>query len=335
MTNASDQLIKQEIFEIFEKMNKSKFDLRIFINSSTQDQRDFFKDKGLTFRDDNFTYGSCDACLYRNIKKKEIIAIEGSDCLNRRSSGSAQYQRFHHILGPVRLGLIGIYYLRKGEHKIREDLYEMAYQASMSEKGIYIVTNDLTEVMDIINSYDDQEKRKYLINQTLINMKKKSDKAFNDKYNNDFNIFAEKRSSVILEDKIIKYQGNNYSNFTKGELRGGHLALGEIYLGKYIYPDIVNNNKKLFFLFPRLTKSDLLELDEKKRNDKEWNLIRGEQNVFIKTMDDLQGIGNKLLSDLKEIKNESLKNGTKTRRIYNECMKQIVSGLKNGKIKLI
>ena len=33
-----------------------------------------------------------------------------------------QYQRFHHALGAVKAGIIGVYYLKKGVHKIQEDL---------------------------------------------------------------------------------------------------------------------------------------------------------------------------------------------------------------------
>ena len=61
-------------------------------------------------------------------------------------------------------------------------------------------------------------------------------------------IFLQKKDSVILEDKIIKYQGNNYSNFTKGELRGGHLALGEIYLANTYTQILLIIIKNFFFI---------------------------------------------------------------------------------------
>ena len=118
---------------------------------------------------ENVDYGSCDACWYvvENGVSKPIIALEGTDALNRKSSGNAQYQRFHHALGAVKNNLIGVYYLKKGIDKIQEDLYGIAYFASQKEQGTYLIIDDLQVLKDLLNLYDKPNKYQKFIDDYL------------------------------------------------------------------------------------------------------------------------------------------------------------------------
>ena len=135
MALSSDEIVKREIIDNV-GASVGPYYARVFHEGSNDDQR-LFSDGGLTFSYENQDYGSCD-CVYvekKNGKEVAILAIEGTDCLGRGSSGNAQYQRFHHALGAVKNGITGIYYLRHGKHKVQEDLYGMAYNISSCVGG--------------------------------------------------------------------------------------------------------------------------------------------------------------------------------------------------------
>ena len=161
---SSDQIVKNEILETL-GTSKGKIELRVFPESSNEDQK-LFQNGGLTFGYNNVQYGSCDAIWYienenwvdnyngKTINSKPVIALEGTDALQRGSSGNAQYQRFHHALGAVKNGLIGIYYLKPGKLKVQPDLYGMAYFASKHEAGSYLIVQDLSVIDDILELYN-------------------------------------------------------------------------------------------------------------------------------------------------------------------------------------
>jgi hypothetical protein len=334
MAQSSDEIIKREIYDNVGERKNIK--IRIFTQSSRDDQEPFSKG-GLTFGVKGIYYGSCDACWYvdekwvdgsdgSTIDKKPIIALEGTDALNRRSSGNAQYQRFHHVLGAVKNGFVGIYYLKKGRDKIQPDLYGMACYASNVEKGKYLVTDDLSVVNELLDSYGtpsfDINIKKHL---------KEMHRIFNDKfikdYGGDWNKFADKRSTIIKSNYIIKHAGRMARNFNDSSQRAGHIAVGEMFLTKYYFYD-----KKFYYLFPKMTNEDLLKLDHSKTTDKEWFLLRHENNVEIKTMDDIEGLDILIKNKLLSIKDIPLKG--KTLIIYRQCTSLIVNGLKNGTLKL-
>lgn len=334
MAQSSDEIIKREIFdEVGERKN---IKIRIFTQSSRDDQEPFSKG-GLTFGLNNIYYGSCDACWFTNDKwidgtdnsildKKPIIALEGTDALNRRSSGNAQYQRFHHALGAVKNGIVGVYYLKKGRVKIQPDLYGMAYFASKVEKGKYLILDDLSIVNKLLDSYGtplfDIE-----INNHLNEMFKIFNAKFLKDYKGDWNKFADKRSTIIKDNYVIKHAGRMARNFYDSSQRAGHIALGEMFLTKYYF-----YNKKLYYLFPKMTKDDLVKLDQSKTTDKEWFLLRHENNVEIKTMDDINGLDISIREKLFSIKDLPLKGSTKS--IYDKCLKIIIAGLKNGTLSI-
>lgn len=147
MAYSSDEIIKREIIDYL-GYETHGIKLRVFPQSSNEDQKPF-SEGGLTFGYKGVSYGSCDAAWYvdekwvdglneKEINQKPVIALEGTDALNRNSGGNALYQRFHHALGAVKNGVVGVYYLKKGKTKIQPDLFGMAYFASKVEKGKYL-----------------------------------------------------------------------------------------------------------------------------------------------------------------------------------------------------
>lgn len=341
---SSDQIVKNQIIQELGYEN-GKIRLRIFPEGSNDDQIPFV-DGGLTFGLSDAMYGSCDAVWYiegeeyfdrasgRTIYQKPVIALEGTDALQRGSSGNAQYQRFHHALGAVREGIIGIYYLKPGNKKLRLDLYEMAYSATKLEKGTYLITQDLQvveHIIKLINTYGESSKelKDFLEQKTKEMHDIWIKEEFNKSYKGDWQTFADNRSTIIQEDSIIKYCARNKRNFTDSSQRAGHIAVGEMYLSKYFFID-----KKIKYLFLRLFNDEKIELDSKKATDKEWHLLRTEKNVEIKTVDDLIGLPQELRDNLIKIKDEPLKNGTEAMNIYKKTVQEICKMIKDGSIKV-
>lgn len=336
MALSSDEIIKHEIIETL-GYKCGNIKLRIFPQSSREDQK-LFSAGGLTFGYKGVSYGSCDACWYVNekwtdgfsnkvIDKKPIIALEGTDALNRNSAGNALYQRFHHALGAVKNGLVGVYYLKKGPIQIQPDLYGMAYFASQVEKGNYLVTDDLKVVKGLLERYNDKNSFDIFIKSYLEEMHEIFNKKFQLFYKGDWKEFAKKRSTIIKDDYVIKYAGRSRRNFTDGSQRAGHIAVGEMFLTKYYFYD-----KKFYYLFPKMTREDLELLDKSKKTDKEWFLLRNEPNVFIKTIDDIEGVDKNIKGKLLQIKDEPLKGNAF--RTFNAYTQKIVSKLESGEYRI-
>jgi hypothetical protein len=328
MAQSSDALIKREIMQVI-GYERNGCRLRIFPEGSNDDQK-LVSDGGLTFQSDSISYGSCDAGWFfkENDEWVPFIGLEGTDALNRGSSGNAQYQRFHHALGAVKEGYIGIYYLRKGSSIIQPDLFGMAYNASNVEKGTYLIIDDLQIVKHILDfRLNPIQLNKYL-SDYLVKMKNIYDISFKVKYKNNWDIFAKRRSTIIKPNFIIKYAARMIRNFTDGSQRAGHIAVGEMYLTKYFFP-----NKKFYYLFLKMTQADIDYLDKNKGNDKEWFLLRNEPNVTIISLDNLSGISIEIKQKLIDIKDLPTKGDALN--IYNTCVKIIVKGLKNDSISII
>ena len=329
MAESSDAIIKQEIIDT---LGHRTGDLRLWIfPQSSRDDQIPFEQGGLTFAVNGVEYGSCDAAWYvRDDRGRAIpvIGLEGTDALNRKSTGNAQYQRFHHALGAVKNGLIGVYYLKKGIDKIQADLFGMAYYATQKEPGAYLIFDDLEELRELLELYDDPEAFNGYINQYLEKMHTIFQKKFAASYGSNWQTFADKRSTIIKDGYIIKYAGRMRRNFTDSSQRAGHIAVGEMFLTKYYF-----YNKKFIYLFPKMTRSDLAILDKGKRTDKEWYLLRNEPDVIIKTMDDIEGLPDDVRKRLLLIQDEPLKGDAL--RTYSECCKIIVAGLKSDKFTII
>lgn len=336
MAYSSDEIIKREIIETL-GYESNGIKLRIFPQSSNEDQKPFSKG-GLTFGYNTVSYGSCDAAWYldekwvdgfngKEINKKPVIALEGTDALSRNSGGNALYQRFHHALGGVKNGIVGIYYLKKGTQKIQPDLFGMAYFASKVEKGKYLVIDDLMVVKNLLDCHHDPVLFSAYVDTYLEKMYAIFNEKFQKFYNGDWKDFAKKRSTIIKDSYVIKYAGRSRRNFTDGSQRAGHIAVGEMFLTKYYFYD-----KKFYYLFPKMTRDDLEMLDKNKNTDKEWFLLRNETNVFIKTIDDIEGVDKKVKDKLLQIKDEPLKGDAFT--TFNTYTKEIVSKLESGEYQI-
>ena len=336
MAYSSDEIIKREILDTLGHETKG-IKLRIFPQSSNEDQKPF-SEGGLTFGFEGVSYGSCDAAWYvdeqwvdglngKEINKKPVIALEGTDALSRNSAGNALYQRFHHALGGVKNGIVGVYYLKKGTQKIQPDLYGMAYFASKVEKGKYLVIDDLSVVKDLLDCYHDSVAFSAYIDAYLEKMYEIFNIKFQQFYNGDWREFAKKRSTIIKDDYVIKYAGRSRRNFTDGSQRAGHIAVGEMFLTKYYFYD-----KKFYYLFPKMTREDLDLLDKNKNTDKEWFLLRNEPNVFIKTIDDVEGVNKNTKEKLLQIKDEPLKGDAFT--TFNTYTREIISKLESGEYRI-
>ena len=94
-------------------------------------------------------------------------------------------------------------------------------------------------------------------------------KILKKKYGN-WDKYYKARSTLEMENYILRYQANSYISFTEGQARGGHLALGELFLGKYLFNDVNTEKKKLYFFLPRLRKNELNDL--KKREKTRFNI---------------------------------------------------------------
>lgn len=328
MALSSDEVIKREILDTMGyKVGELK--LRIFPESSNEDQKRF-EDGGLTFTHQGIDYGSCDACWYVEDKNtvKPIVALEGTDALNRKSTGNAQYQRFHHALGAVKSGVVGVYYLKKGVDKIQPDLFGMAYFASQKEKGIYLIIDDLNVLKELLLLYPRTDAYNGFIQKYLGKMYGTFEAKFNKLYKGSWDIFASKRSTIIKDDYVIKHAGRMRRNFTDSSQRAGHIAVGEMYLTKYYFFD-----RKIYYLFPKMTQADLDYLDQHKSDDKEWYLLRNEPNVEIKTIDNLKGVPQKVKDTLYSIRDEPLKG--KVLQVYRFCVNIICDGLIKNKMTII
>ena len=153
------------------------------------------------------------------------------------------------------------------------------------------------------------------------------EESFANRYSSDWHVFSKKRSTIIYDDFIIKYSGRWIKNFTDGSQRAGHIAVGEMYLSLYLFP-----NKHLFYLWPKMTADEVNYLDRTKAGDKEWSLLSGEDRVTIVTRDNIRNLPMDIVRDLEEVshlpgKGEALKT-------YNRCIKFIVSGLRDGSLSI-
>lgn len=333
---SADQIIKNEVaaaVAVFPNIT-----LRIFPESSNDDQK-LVSEGGLTFSYNGVNYGSCDAGWFKTEEKNgekvytPIIALEGTDALNRGSSGDAQYQRFHHALGAVKNGYIGVYYLRPGTSSLQLDLFEMAYNATQHENGYYIIIQDLSIVSDLLSLIDSFGYPSHQVCDFLDSYEEYMHKTWYEKkfsqYNYDWNEFAKKRSTILGDNYIIKYAGRMRRNYTDGSQRAGHIAVGEMFLSKYLF-----YGKTVYYLCPRMSAEDITYLDSHKNDDKEWHLLRHEQNVIYMTRDNIVGLPETIIDKLSQISSEPLKNGTPAKRIYDECIKFIVNGLSNHTLSI-
>jgi hypothetical protein len=329
MALSSDELVKRELIDII-GYEYFDYEARVFPEGSNQDQKKYFEG-GLTFSFNNTEYGSCDLAYIdlKNENKLPFLAIEGTDALNRGSSGNAQYQRFHHALGAVKNGFVGIYYLRPGNLEIQKDLYAMAYHSTKIEKGYYVITQDIEEIKEILRyGRKSFELLDGFLNDLIYSKYKIFLESFEKRYNSNWESFSEKRSTILYENHLIKYSARNILNFTDSSQRAGHIAVGEMYLTKYFFPNLI-----FYYMWPSLSKKELNILNSTKKHDKEWNLLTTESNVIIKTIDDLIDLPENIRSGFNEISKDPLKG--KSLLKYNSLITELRILIVYGKVGLI
>jgi len=310
MAFKSDYIIKQELNSIGEIGNLK---LRIFPGSSREDQIHWI-DGGLCFGKSDLLYGSNDAVWYVEEKwrdpltneesnSKPLIAVEGTLALERGSSGNAQYQRFFHALGAVLSGVIGIYYLRKGKDSLRYDLPMAALNAGEMHNCDYFITtdlNDVREIVEIVGKHGASSiEYRNLANRIKGEMRAYFTDALNRIHNGDINDYFRHRSIIKLSNgSNVKYLAGNYRNFTESSQRGGHVILGEFLLAKYFLKD------RFYFLLPRMTHDDITRLDNSDK--KEWKVIRADELGKVITMDEMEGIPDRVKRGILELKSTPL-----------------------------
>jgi hypothetical protein len=297
----------------------------------------YFSDGGLTFGVDGTPYGSCDAAIVaegswvdpltgKTSGEIPILVFELTDGLNRRQSGNGQYQRFHHALGALRAGIPSVYFLRPGASKIQETLYGMSHFATISEPSTYLVSDDVESISELIGSWDGISLAESVLTDLARAQSARWSNYFEDTYESSLETFAEKRSTVLSPTFAVKHAGRNYRNFTEGSQRAGHIAVGEMYVSKYI----VGNDRHVFYLFPRMTQPEFDSLDVSKGTDKEWRLLRNESGVTLLAIDSLNYVPDSLIKVFDTVKNEPLKGKALTE--YSAASKELHSLLRSGEV---
>lgn len=336
MANKSDEIIKEELIGIGEIQGLK---LRVFPGGSREDQKHWV-DGGLSFGFDNIMYGSCDGAWYiekpwvdplskRKADYTPVIVIEGTLALERGSSGNAQYQRFFHALGAVLSGVIGVYYLRAGNDIMRYDLPKAALNASKLHGVDYFVVDNLKSVRAIVEVIASGDESKYRTLAT--NIKQQMEKQFNSVFSSNFegNIekYFESRSIIRLKDANIKYLAGNYRNFTESSQRGGHIVLGEFLMAKYML------NEPFYFLLPRLLPEEVKKLDASKK--KEWLVMRSDTMGKLITLNDLDGVPDRLRNKILYLRNQPLggsKEGGAAKSKWYHLMRELELRIKNEEI---
>ena len=87
-------------------------------------------------------------------------------------------------------------------------------------------------------------------------------------------------------------------------------------------------------LFPRLKKIELENLKKRTKTNKELNLLLNEDNVYIKTIDDLKNLPEEIKIMMKSLKLENL-NINPNRQNYKNTMIKIFQLLEENKISFI
>lgn len=338
MAMSKDELVKREMFNAL-RSDKSGFEMRIFVQSSNEDQK-MFSEGGLTFGLDGVAYGSCDCAFVRRETWADpfnktmydytpIMAIEATAARSSGSSGNAQMQRFHHALGAVRNGALGVYYLRPGNLAIRPELFLMASKATELEAGTYLVTESLNSLAKILENTYGSRQWTEAVTKVVDDQKRKAESWFSSTYGT-LAAFAKRRSTILTDEYVLKHAGRMSRNFTDSSQRAGHIAVGEMYLTKYLFAEL---ERPMYYLFPRMTEADFSELDIKKAVDKEWHLLRNESGIKLISLDSLSGVPANLANGFRRLKDTPLKGAAI--REYNSLIKQLEAMIVSNAVRLV
>jgi len=342
---ASDARIKRDLKKIG---NQGKLKLRVF-DESHEDHKQW-KKGGLRFG----IYGSNDGAWYLDepwkdpitgeiCDKKPVIVVEGSYGTERGNIGSAQYARFHHALGAVIRGLVGVYFIPKYslyyrnnvEHKAswRLDLvYGCLGASEIHSPGQYLLIDAYNPdlLMELVRAFgfEDEEKQQSIIAYIKREMKDYAEKIYFKTYHttDPQAAFRDRRRNYAYNDiRIGKILKHNVKAFTDPRYRNGHIIVGEALILRYWA------KKEVDLIFPRFTAEDCKMLD--KREQKEWKLLRSRDDIRIITFDDLIFEDNFLKQEIIKIRNKTPLLG-KTLIKMNALIKKMKKQFANGKLKV-
>ena len=345
MAYASDARIKKELKQIG---NQGKLKLRVF-DESHEDQRQW-KNNGLKFG----LYGANDGawCLEEKwadpisgevCDERPVIVVEGSFGTERGNIGSAQYARFHHALGAVIRGLVGVYFIPKKssyyrdnvEHKAkwRLDLvYGCLGASELHAPGEYLMIDayDPELLKELISSYatDDVQSQQSLIKKIKNEMKTYADDVYSKTYktSDPAAVFSrDSRNYAYNGNRIGKILKHNVKAFTDARYRNGHIIVGEALLLRYWA------KKQVDLILPRFTEEDCVMLDH--REQKEWKLLRSREDINVVTFDDLVFKDKTLEKDLIAIRAKLPLLGDTLVKM-NAIIRKMKDGFGNGSVEM-
>jgi len=347
----TDDIIKQELTMIG---NYKDLKMRGFIGSSNYDQK-LWIEGGLTFRYNGKSYGSNDFAWYKEQEwiepgtgiicdSKPIIVVEGTDCLNTRSYGTAQIQRFHHAYGPfMNGGIIAIYYLKEGEYEVRNDLAAAVYFANIVEnykdrKAAYLVTsdiNDIKKLIELVGNYGENDYRVWdFIDKMLVEMKNHFLTHFNKKYS----LYEDYLNSHYIFEKNdgnwVKYIGAKERSFTDSSIRYGHIVLGEAFVAYYLLAGkgLIPTEKNVKYLFPLLNEQELSTMKATLTRDKEFAILTDTSYWDVLTLDDIKFTDSSLKDAILPFRGMDL---NKERKAWNVVRNRIENALKSNSFEFV
>lgn len=345
MAYASDARIKRDLRRIG---NQGKLKLRVF-DESHEDHKPW-RDGGLRFG----IYGSNDGVWYTDEQwkdpltgeicdKRPMVVVEGSYGTERGNIGSAQYARFHHALGGVIRGLIGIYfvpersfYYRGGIQHVATWRIDLVYgclgASDFHAPGKYLMIDAYNPALlkELVQAYgfDDKPRQEELITQINEHMKTYADRTYYRTYGTSDPNAAFKnprRNYAYSNDRIGKILKHNVKAFTDARYRNGHIIVGEALLLRYWA------KKEVDLILPRFTAEDCRMLD--KREQKEWKLLRSRAEIRVVTFDDLVFQDSSLERDIIDIRDKlPLKGNTLIK--MNAIVKKMKEQFSNGALKV-
>ena len=350
----SDAAMKSLLDGIGDKGQLKRFR---FIESNSQEHNEW-AENGLSFGINGIMYGACDFAWYTDaewkdpfngvvIKKKPVLVVEATDCLNTKSWGSAQIQRFHHALGPFLCNVNSIYYLNKGPNAVSLRPYLAGsayfitkYYRDRGHKAAYMIITDINEVKELVEIIakfgEDSSKCKQKIDTILSNMLEYFNKTFkSEKFNGNWMKYLESREIIKCADgKWIKDIGARSDSFTEGSQRYGHIVVGEVVTSKWLLwaSGFFNPDKEtLYYLFPLMTSKEIAALDSTKKVDKEWHILRDSDKSWkLLGIDDLNGVPTSIMDKINTYRTSNLNKA----KGWEETKKKIRVGLRTGAITI-
>jgi|SaaInlStandDraft_2_1057019.scaffolds.fasta_scaffold21424_2 hypothetical protein len=355
----SDAILKKQLDNSIGSPGNLK--RRRFISGSNQDQN-LWKDGGLTFGINGVSYGSCDFAWYTEeswvdpfdqqpYPERPQLVVEATDALNTRSFGDAQVQRIHHGLGSFRCNVDTVYWLRSVDdsERLQEYVPGVGYFLTnfYQKHGLtssYLITTDLEDIRELVEllGAGGNQSKKY---------KKKKKEILQKMYDYFYNFLQKKYDGNWIDylagEQIFKTSENKWvkimpgvrkQNWLDSSKRGGHIFVSKTIASKYLLigSNLFDPNKDtLNILWPLMPRKDYDEINTKKSNDKEWNLLTKieNKNTKIVTNDEIMGFSEIQKKVINSLQNANL-NRAPFKKNKNKLMRELQDGLISGQITL-